>query len=66
MFDGRLIRKIRKEKDINQLDIYMKSKIRPDHLSRIENNQIPNVGIDTLSRIAGAIGCEVADFMAKE
>ena len=66
MFDGRLIRKIREEKDINQLDIYVKSKIRPDHLSRIENNQIPNVGIDTLSRIADAIGCEVADFMAKE
>ncbi len=66
MFDGRLIRKIREEKDINQLDIYMKSKIRPDHLSRIENNKIPNVGIDTLSRIAGAIGCEVDDFMAKE
>ncbi|HZJ85151.1 MAG TPA: helix-turn-helix transcriptional regulator [Syntrophomonadaceae bacterium] len=66
MFDGKLMRDIREKKNLSQFELYELTGIKPEYISKVENNIYPNVGIVNLAKIADALECKVDDFMAKE
>lgn len=55
---GRRIVQLREEKDWTQLQLAEAADVQQATLSRIEKGTF-SVGIDVLSRVAAALGCEV-------
>jgi transcriptional regulator with XRE-family HTH domain len=58
---GKNIARLRKAKNLSQLDICAEIKMEKSNLSSIENGR-QNVTTLTLRKISNAIGCEVKEF----
>jgi len=60
---GKKIVQAREDQGLIQFDIENSSKIKREYLSKIENGHLPNPTIDTLERIAQAIGITTAELI---
>ncbi|WP_449278453.1 helix-turn-helix domain-containing protein [Leucobacter sp. GX24907] len=60
---GVRLREIRLEADLSQQDLARISALHPSHVGRIERGSV-NPSLETLTQLAGALGCTVSDLTA--
>lgn len=63
---GERIKKIRIEKDMQQIDLAMKSDISKQTLYKYENNIVTNIPLPTITKIAKALNVTEAVIMGWE
>jgi len=65
MHIGEKIKQIRHEKNMSLRQLAVMSDINHAYLSRIENGKV-QPSVESLTKIAKALGCDVADFFEKK
>lgn len=60
---GKRIRAVRTEKEMRREDLAAKSGVSYEYISGIERGKHTNVGLETLERLAKALGVAVADLI---
>ena len=60
---GAVLKQIREAKGLSQLDLAKRAKVSQGYLSDLEARQKKNPGIETLRRIAKALGVPVTELL---
>jgi transcriptional regulator with XRE-family HTH domain len=60
---GAVLKQIREAKGLSQLDLAKRAKISQGYLSDLEAGEKKNPGIETLRKIAKALGVPVAELL---
>jgi len=60
---GAVLRQIREAKGLSQLDLAKRAKVSQGYLSDLEARQKKNPGIETLRKIAKALGVPVTELL---
>ena len=60
---GTRIKRVRKLKQISQVDLERKTGIKREYLSKIENEELKNPTIKTLSKIAEGLGISLTELV---
>lgn len=63
---GKRLRELRKEKDMSATQLAKASGLRIETISRLETGLIKNPAIDTLKKIAAALGVKVWSLLTAE
>ena len=61
---GAVLKQIREAKGLSQLDLAKRAKVSQGYLSDLEAGEKKNPGIETLRKIAKALGVPVAELLA--
>jgi transcriptional regulator with XRE-family HTH domain len=60
---GAVLKQIRERKGLSQLDLAKRAKVSQGYLSDLEAGEKKNPGIETLRKIAKALGVPVAELL---
>jgi transcriptional regulator with XRE-family HTH domain len=60
---GRVLKKIREREGLSQLELAKRAKVAQAYISEMEAGQKKNPGIDTLRKLAKALGVPVTELL---
>jgi transcriptional regulator with XRE-family HTH domain len=60
---GRVLKKLRERKGISQLELARRAKVGQGYISELEAGQKKNPGLETLRKIAKALGVPVTELL---
>ena len=53
------LKQIRKEQKVSQTELAKRTGFKQQYICALESNKIPNVGINTIQKVANALGYEI-------
>jgi transcriptional regulator with XRE-family HTH domain len=61
---SKMIRRLREERKMSQLDLAKKSRVAQGYISALEAGEKQNPGLDVLKKLAKALGVPVTELLA--
>ena len=60
---GTMLKRVRKEKGLSQLELAKRSRVAQGYISELEAGREKNPGIETLRKLAKALGVPLAELL---